>query len=211
MSAGTPVGAVRTYARLAPGAAFGFESWADAVRAGRTFVTSGPLLSLTVDGQDPGGAVQLPAGGGTVTVEAAARSVSRLDTLEVVVNGEVVAAASAGSASAGDGAAELRLREQVAVPGSAWVAARCTTPDVIRMAFPTSVAAHTSPVYVRCGDGELLRRADAEVLLTLIDGGLEWLRSLAVVESEADRERYTAFFASARALLAGRLDAAPPG
>lgn len=210
MSAGTPVGAVRTYAQLRPDAPFGFESWADAVRAGRTFVTSGPLLSLSVDGQGPGGAVRLPRGGGSVTVEAAARSVGRLGTLEVVVNGQVVASTSAG-ASAGQGAAELRLRERVTVPGTAWVATRCTTPDVIRMAFPTAVAAHTSPVYVRCGDTELLRRADAEVLLTLIDGGLEWLRSLAVVESEADRGRYAEFFETARARLAGRMAAVPPG
>jgi hypothetical protein len=60
MSAGTPLGAVRTYARLASDAPFGFDAWADAVRSGRTFVTSGPLLELSVEGEGPGGQLRLP-------------------------------------------------------------------------------------------------------------------------------------------------------
>src|SRR5262249_22676015 len=39
------LGAVRTYARLAPGEAFSYAAWVEAVRAGRTFVTTGPLLT----------------------------------------------------------------------------------------------------------------------------------------------------------------------
>jgi hypothetical protein len=58
--AGTPLGAVRTYARLASDAPFGFDAWADAVRSGRTFVTSGPLLELSVEGEGPGGQLRLP-------------------------------------------------------------------------------------------------------------------------------------------------------
>src|SRR5262249_54309130 len=42
------LGAVRTYARLAPGEAFGYGAWIEAVRVGRTFVTTGPLLTLEV-------------------------------------------------------------------------------------------------------------------------------------------------------------------
>ena len=42
-----------------------------AVKAGNTFVTVGPLVSLFVDGMQPGGKIQLPATGGTVNVGAA--------------------------------------------------------------------------------------------------------------------------------------------
>ena len=38
-----PVGGVRTYAQLGD-AEFTFANWAQAVRAGRTFTTSGPLI-----------------------------------------------------------------------------------------------------------------------------------------------------------------------
>ena len=41
-----------------------------AVRKGRTFLSTGPLLGLKVEGQLPGGIVRLPAGGGTVLIEA---------------------------------------------------------------------------------------------------------------------------------------------
>ena len=50
MSAGMPVGGVRTYARLDRNRPFNFGNWAEAVRKGRTFTTSGPLIDLTVVG-----------------------------------------------------------------------------------------------------------------------------------------------------------------
>ena len=61
MGAYMPVGANRTYAHLG-GEQFGFESWARAVRAGRTFMTTGPLLLLEADGRTPGDEIVLGAG-----------------------------------------------------------------------------------------------------------------------------------------------------
>ena len=68
MSAQVPIGQVRTWARLDDGAALDFAAWAAAVRAGRTFVTSGPLLSLRVDGHEPGDELAFD-GGATIEVE----------------------------------------------------------------------------------------------------------------------------------------------
>ncbi|MFO0841266.1 MAG: hypothetical protein U0797_02560 [Gemmataceae bacterium] len=45
-----PLGAVRTYAQLLPGEELGPATWAKAVRAGRTFITNGPVLTLTASG-----------------------------------------------------------------------------------------------------------------------------------------------------------------
>ena len=61
MSAEMPVGAIRTYARLDPDAAPTFAAWSAAVRAGRTFATSGPVIELSVDGHEPGDVLALPA------------------------------------------------------------------------------------------------------------------------------------------------------
>ena len=60
MSAEMPLGAIRTYARLEPDVAPTFVAWASAVRAGRTFATSGPVLELVVDGHEPGDVISLP-------------------------------------------------------------------------------------------------------------------------------------------------------
>ena len=62
------LGAVRTYARLADGQPFGYAAWVDAVKAGRTFVTNGPLLNFTADGFGPGATLPIPAEGKTVSV-----------------------------------------------------------------------------------------------------------------------------------------------
>ena len=46
------------------------ENWIGALKQGRTFFTSGPLLELTVDTAGPGDTVNLPATGGQVVVKA---------------------------------------------------------------------------------------------------------------------------------------------
>jgi hypothetical protein len=60
MSAEVPVGAVRTYARMADDGPLTFDGWAGAVRSGRTFVTSGPILDLALDGHELGDVIRLP-------------------------------------------------------------------------------------------------------------------------------------------------------
>src|SRR5207249_4410256 len=37
---------------------FTYDSWIAGLRAGRTFISNGPLLELTVDGKQPGSSVQ---------------------------------------------------------------------------------------------------------------------------------------------------------
>ncbi len=49
----TKLGGLRTYAKLESGQELTYKNWIEAVRAGRTFVTTGPLLSFTVNGQEP--------------------------------------------------------------------------------------------------------------------------------------------------------------
>ena len=92
MSSEVPVGLYRTYAKLDE--EFSYEAWCRAVRSGRTFLSGGPLLTLSVDGREPGDTVAL-SGPGTVSVQAAVRSVFPLRSLEIVRNGEVVARAEA--------------------------------------------------------------------------------------------------------------------
>ena len=67
-------------------------SWLEGIRQGRTFVTSGPMLTLSVNGADIGGEVFLDAAG-TVDIQATVRWDAAQDdirALELVKNGEVV-------------------------------------------------------------------------------------------------------------------------
>lgn len=139
-----PLGGMRTYARLLPGEALSCKSWIEAVRDGRTFITNGPLLSLSVQGRGPGEAVELPVEQELV-VTAEARSMTGFDHLELVQNGTVIAqAAPAGP----PWRATLELR--VAAGESLWLAARCRgTQQLLQAPANQRVFAHTSPVHVR--------------------------------------------------------------
>lgn len=201
MSAGMPVGGVRTYAQLDPNEAFSFQSWGEAVRAGRTFTTSGPLLELTVEGQPLGSDIRLPAAGGRLEVKARATSVWPIHALEIVVNGKVVA-----DAREAGGAKTLSLRERLRVEESCWIAARCGSTLRASHCWPIHLGAHTSPVYVTCGDRQVFSPSDATYMLTLLDGGMTYLDTLSVRFSDQRHAQMKAIYAQAKHELLHRME-----
>ncbi len=198
MWAGMPVGGVRTYAQLGD-EEFTFANWARAVRAGRTFTTSGPLIGLDVEGRSPGDEIRLHAAG-TLHAEAWVQSLQPFDELQVIVNGQIAARQPAAPAGG-----ETRLSAALALPGSAWVAARCVSHHKVWHGWPINIGAHTSPVYVRVGDDELFSPSEATYMLTLIDGGLTWLDTLSIPAGPEHQARIRAVFETAQASLRGRL------
>ena len=197
MGAYTALGWMRTYALLDANRPFTYPNWARAVRAGRTFTTNGPLIHLKVEGQEIGGTIRMPAGGGTVEVAATAECFVPLGRLEIVVNGRVVA-----SARASRGAAKLTLRDKVRIGGSGWVAARCWGLGRHPGGY---AAAHTSPVYVQCGSERPFDGPAARHMLTLVEGGMEYLNELATVFDESSRRRMVKLFTDVQRELEGRL------
>jgi hypothetical protein len=172
MSSGVPVGLYRTYARLDE--EFSYEAWCRAVRSGRTFLSGGPLVTLSVDGREPGDTVTL-SGPGTVSVQASVRSIFPLRSLEIVLNGEVVARVDVG------GGRRAEISEELTVGASSWIACRAIGVDFHLDEWGRKVFAHTSPVYVSCGgewtmtDPEGLR-----YIRTVVEGAREYVRHTAV-------------------------------
>jgi len=201
MSAATAIGWMRTYAKLDPDRPFNYDNWARAVRAGRTVATIGPTMDLTVEGQQIGGTIRMPAGGGTLSVEATAESIWPLGSIEVVYNGRVVARAKSSK-----GARRLRIKDKLTVRGSGWIAARCC----VVSGHPANTggswaAAHTSPVYIKCGDTRAFDGPAAEHMLALVEGSIEYINTLATVFDERARKRMVKLFKEARDELKGRL------
>ncbi|PYV21747.1 MAG: hypothetical protein DMG24_18730 [Acidobacteria bacterium] len=155
MGAWTPPGALRAYAYLGQNE-FNMHHWADAVRRGNTFMTSGPLLLFHADGRAPGDEIALGAGGGSVEVQAEAKSYVDIHSLEVVFNGKVVAAREDRG-----GARQMTLKETIQVPGVGWLAARCASRPGPSVVWPYGIEAHTSPVYVRVPGQELFSASAA--------------------------------------------------
>ena len=195
MSAEVPVGAIRTYARLDPERPLSFETWADAVRAGRTFVSSGAFIDLQVDGRGPGDVVDL-GGGGSVEVRVEAWAAQPLiDGVELIHDGRVIASHGGGPTD------RITVTERVEVTGSGWLAARATSHQQIRSAFATGMGAHSSPVYLDVDGRRPFSETDATAIRTIIDGARTWVETIAATRSSAERARLAAYFQESRDAL----------
>ena len=196
MAAVTPVGGNRTYAYLA-GQEFSFANWAAAVRAGRTFATTGPLVDFRADGRMPGDEIRLGAGGGRVEVAVEATSYVPLHRVEIVLNGKVVA-----SREEAGGTRHMKLSETVPVKAPGWLAVRCGS-RVSAARF--GVAAHTSPVYlVRPGE-EVFSTSAAAYFLKLIEGTQLYVERLAIRPDRERLERIAGTLREAHAQLHARM------
>jgi len=169
MTAATAVGTVRTYARLADGEPFSYEAWKAAVRAGRTFVTYGPLMEFSVEGRPPGSRISMTSTGGSVDVTWQVASVTiPITQVELVVNGEIreSTAIPAGGASGS---------WRVAIDKSSWLAllVRGQYPGM-----PEVIAAHSSPVMIDVAGSEFMSAADALTILEQVEGALAFLDAL---------------------------------
>jgi hypothetical protein len=172
MSSAVPVGLYRTYARLDE--EFSYAAWCRAVRSGRTFLSGGPLVTLSVDGCEPGATVEL-SGPGTVTVHAVVRSIFPLRSLEVVRNGEVVARAEV------HGGRQAEISEELRIDGHSWLACRAFGTDYHLDEWARRVFAHTSPVYVACGgDWTMTDREGIRYIRALVEGARDYVRHTAV-------------------------------
>jgi hypothetical protein len=178
MSSAVAVGQYRTYVWIPPDQDFTYEAWCRNLRAGRTFLSGGPLLEFSVDGARIGDTLRLPATGGSVEVVATARSILPVHTLQIVHNGEVVARADDAS-----GARTLRLNTAVKVDSNSWLCARVSGPDYIPLShhdtWSRGVFAHTSPIYVACGsEWEMADASGLQYMLTLVGGTLDYIRQM---------------------------------
>jgi hypothetical protein len=197
MSAGVPLGQVRTWARLDDGAPLSFASWARAVRSGRTFVSSGPLLRLRVEGHEPGDELSLGDG---ATLEVGLRAIAAqpvIEGLEIVCDGRVVARRESAPTT------ELALRERIPVERTGWIAGRSRSSIAIGSAFASAMAAHTSPVYIVIRDRPH-PAPDLRIPLALVDGTRAWLEALAPVRDRRDAEHFRHFLDEAERRLRAR-------
>jgi hypothetical protein len=152
--ASNPPGWCRVYAHLGD-EPLGVDAVKAAIRSGRTVVTNGPWLTLTVNGHGPGSVLDLAPGDG-VTIRAEV-SGAGVDDLAIVGPDGVI-----------DRGPGPTLRHTGFAGEPTWIAAVARGPghdDVL----DASALAHTSPVYVDIGGRRVGRAADARWCLGLLD------------------------------------------
>jgi hypothetical protein len=167
---------------------FTTESWCEAVREGRTFVTNGPMLSLEVNGDCiPGDTIDAKAGE-SIGIVVEAGSYVPVQRVDLIVNGEIVA-----TAQADEGGQSAMLAHELKPEASCWIAARAIGPEH-RLALDSHVFAHTSPVYVNI-DRQPTRDAEsAQYFVDWIDRLIDLAARRAKYPDDASRERVAALF-----------------
>lgn len=185
------IGATRVFAR--PEGAMGMDAFLDAVRRGRSFVSTGPMLDFKIAGRRPGEVV----GEGVRSVEWTLDAASPIpvESVEILVNGKV---AWRGNSLRPGGVRHYAGR--IDLPAGGWVAARVhggASAWPIQDSYPF---AHTAPVWLgRVGSVEPgAQRAAAADLNRWMDVAE---RRLATGYPGAAGARVKARFAEARARL----------
>tara|TARA_B100001245_G_scaffold30082_1_gene19437 strand:- start:439 stop:1482 length:1044 start_codon:yes stop_codon:yes gene_type:complete len=151
-------GTARTYARL--DGLISWRTWIEAVRAGRTVATNGPLLFAEVDGQEPGSEL---SSRGQVTVEVDLTTIAPVEVIEIIVDGEVVH-----TISVGEGGHQLTAQESIPVDGARWIAVRARGGKA-RYSGDNYTFAHTTPVYFTDAPPNDASRASADFLTAVIE------------------------------------------
>lgn len=146
-------GGDRAYVRL--DGPFSYDAWVKGLKAGRSFVTNGPMLEFSANGKSLGETIVLTAPG-DVRVQTTAESPAPLSQIEVVHNGVVVAKGLLDST-----ARSGSVNQTVRVEKSGWLGARV---------YGTGGSqAHTSPIYVEVARKPASSKEDAAYFLEWID------------------------------------------
>lgn len=188
-----PPGSDRTFARVE--GPLTMQSWMDAIKRGRTFFSTGPLLFLDVEGKQPGDELAVAANAApTLRVKADATSITPIDSLQIIVNGDIVKTIPATDR------ARIAFDGAIAVPEGGWVAARVIGPHSKYIGDDYALA-QTTPVYVVRGGRKYVKPEDVQFLSQTIDA--IWTRvERGPWRSDAERNVFKADVDSARAVYA---------
>jgi hypothetical protein len=172
-----PLGSNRVYAKIQGPA--GYDSWLAAVKAGRAFVTNGPILEFEADGATAGDVVEFQ---GTKRIKArvTARSLLPFTTLEIVLNGNAVGHKTIAIPNnpPKNGLYSMEVEATVELTKSGWLAARVVDhPDLKNRILPrdVSVFAHTDPIYFLQDGRKVREEASIAYLRKYVKGLLHWL------------------------------------
>ena len=115
-----PAGFSRVYVPLE--GRFAYEDWLIGLRAGRSFVTTGPMLFAKVNDQHPGATLS----GGKMLLKGQLLSEHPLKTVEVVNNGRIIPVETRSATRTDAGAWQTEVNAEIACETSGWLCLRCT-------------------------------------------------------------------------------------
>jgi hypothetical protein len=192
------LGSNRVYVRTGP--VLDYDKWTADFKAGKAFVTSGPLVTLNVDGREPGDTISLAPGSHSLTVSVGIVSLTPLQQVEILRNGKVVETIAPETP-----VRRLRVTKQVTMEGSGWIGLQVRAKpkrDPIRRPFPFAA---TMPVWVSVGGKPVRSREDAGHFLGLIDRTLERSMTVGPWNNQQERNETRELYEQARRRMLARV------
>ena len=186
------IGTPRTYVKV--NGKFTYQAWVDGIRAGRTFVTTGPMLFFTAGkGISPGGTIQARQGD-LIDVKVRVSSRIPVDRIEIIESGKIVAVKQNV-----EKARDLLFDAKVQVEGSSWVAARASAAHILpNSARGIPIMAHSSPVYLEVKGSRCSSPRDAALFVRWIDEALKWVESKANIPDAGQKTEMVELFQKAK-------------
>ena len=183
-----PLGFGRVYVHLPDG--FSYEAWKRGLDAGRSFVTTGPMLLAQVNGSDPGATFQAKAGE-IFRVTGGILSEQPIAFAELIHNGTPARLLRPQNRRTPDGAYENTFTDSIALEGSGWLAVRCWE-DRPEGRFRY---AHTAPWHIEIPGKPLLAPPeDRAHLVTRMRDEIERSRSVLPADALAEYEHALAVY-----------------
>jgi hypothetical protein len=195
-----PLGFGRVYVNCPDG--FSYDVWVRGLGRGESFVTTGPMLLIRVNGAGAGTTFKPGAGGREYRITGEALSARPLDRVEVVVNGEVVRTVKPANKPREQGGHSSAIDEKLTIDGSSWLVVRCYEGHPgNRVRF-----AHTAPFHVEVPGKPLRpRAAEVEFLIRRVEEQLARSKDvLPAAALEEYREAVRAYRAVKQAAEGGR-------
>jgi hypothetical protein len=193
-----PLGYSRVYVHT--GKNFGVDEWLRGLKAGRSFVTTGPILFATVNGRLPGETFSFkrPPGDG-IAVDIESISEKPIAQIEILVNGEVVESVVPDLMKTPAGAWRAKVNRRVTIKETSWLAVRSIEPQPDgRKRF-----AHTAPWhFVVNGQPHVPRRVQVQYFISLMEQEIQRNREIlppaALAEFEVALQAYQSLQSRAR-------------
>ncbi len=160
-----PLGFGRVYVQL--DGKLDYDAWIEGLKNGRTFVTTGPMLTATFNGKAHGATF---SDAGPIRIAGSAESAHPLQGIEVIVNGEVAQTIKSQSEKTKAGAYKSRFDVTIPIEQSSWIALRCFE----ARADKRPRFAHTSPVHVEVANRPISpRKEEIEYLIKRVEDELK--------------------------------------
>ncbi|MBI3696536.1 MAG: CehA/McbA family metallohydrolase, partial [Acidobacteria bacterium] len=191
------IGTDRVYVKTGP--KLDYDKWHADFRAGRSFVTNGPLVLFTVNGKDPGDEIKLPAGNHALKIVADVESIMPVESIELLHNGEVIETLKPTGKPL-----KARFEKTVSIDHSGWYAIRTRAQYArhpIRAPYPFAA---TMPVWVTVDDKPVRSKKDADYFVAWIDRTLERALKTGPWNNEQEKDEVRKLYTEARARMLAR-------